>query len=278
MTDRPLWTTAEVARAFRAGVSSVKRWTDDGELDAVTTPGGHRRYTLTSLYRFASIRRLPTDRLPPVDEQRLRAVVPPPVPRTLFAALRTADAAVVRRLLEPKTADLAKRATFLDRVVGDALREIGEKWACGVLSVDEEHRASNLLIETVDSMRPSVAADAPVAMLACPPEELHELPLRLLRLVLEWSGWRTDYIGARLPWNAMQHAIDDRRPRILALTARSAEPFRYTDFDRLVRHAAAKRTTVIIGGGWARGGTGAEEPYLRFRTLRGFVRWLRARK
>src|ERR1043166_9611056 len=52
MSDGPpvhrveLWTSAEVARAFRVGVSSIKRWTDEGELESVRTPGGHRRYSL----------------------------------------------------------------------------------------------------------------------------------------------------------------------------------------------------------------------------------------
>ena len=73
-----LWSSAEAARAFRVGVSSIKRWTDDGELESVRTVGGHRRYTLLALHRFANIRKLPADLLPPLDEPMAREVVEPP--------------------------------------------------------------------------------------------------------------------------------------------------------------------------------------------------------
>src|SRR6185369_5045668 len=119
-----LWTSAEAARAFRVGVSSVKRWTDEAELESVRTPGGHRRYTLQALHRFAAARRLPADLLPPLDAS---AGLPVPADITLYEALVRGDADAVRALIQPADEGLTKRATFLDRVVGDALREIGER-------------------------------------------------------------------------------------------------------------------------------------------------------
>jgi methanogenic corrinoid protein MtbC1 len=115
---------------------------------------------------------------------------------------------------------LSKRATFLDRVVGEALREIGFRWERGDLTVDEEHRASHLVIESIDRLRPDTP-EGPVALLACPPDELHDLPLRLVRLVLEWAGWRTEFIGAGLPWRAAHHAVE-KCPDMIAFSARSA--------------------------------------------------------
>jgi Predicted cobalamin binding protein len=275
-TARPLWTSSEVAKLFSVGVSSVKRWTDDGELEAVRTPGHHRRYTVPSLYRFAALRNLPTDGLPPLDEARLRAVVPPPADVTLFEALRRSDIDAVRLLVvPPRGSDLGQKAAFLDRVIGDALREIGERWSTGELGVEEEHRASHMISEVIDSLRPASIPGAGLVTLACPPDEWHELPLRLVRLVLEWRGWRTDFAGANLPWHSLQRAVEDRRPSLLALSARSGDPFRYADFDRLVARCASLGTTVLVGGSWARGGRGKEEAYHRFRTLRGLARWLR---
>ena len=272
-----LWSSAEAARAFRVGVSSIKRWTDDGELESVRTVGKHRRYTLLALHRFASIRKLPTDLLPPLDEPLAAAAVEPPAEITLFEALLRGDAAVVRRLVNPRVVSISQRAAFLDRVVGDALREIGERWMNGTLTVDQEHRASHLIAESIDSIRPETApSTAPLALLACPPAEDHELPLRLVRLVLEWHGWRTQLAGARTPWTALQSAFDELRPPLVALSARSADPFEDREFARIVEHCLAAGATVAIGGDWARGGTGHAEGYLRFRTLRGFERWVRA--
>lgn len=39
-----LLTPAEVAAIFRVGVRTVAGWARDGKLDAVQTPGGHRRF------------------------------------------------------------------------------------------------------------------------------------------------------------------------------------------------------------------------------------------
>lgn len=268
-----LWTSAEAARAFRVGVSSVKRWTDEAELESVRTPGGHRRYTLQALHRFAAARRLPTDLLPAPDAS---TELPSPPDITLYEALVRADADAVRGLLQPGGDGLTKRATFLDRVVGDALREIGDRWERGELGIDEEHRASCMLEEAIDRLRPPVSRDGPLAILTCPPDEFHDLPLRLVRLFLEWSGWRTELIGANLPWDSAIAAVDRAQPALLAFTTRSGDPFRSPEFARVLAHCEPRGVRVAVGGEWARGGGAAKRDYQRFRSLRGFERWLRA--
>jgi MerR family transcriptional regulator, light-induced transcriptional regulator len=269
-----LWSSAEVARVFRVGVSSVKRWTDEGELESVRTPGGHRRYTLAALHRFASIRRLPTDLLPPLDSP-LAAALPPPADITLYEALARGDAEAVRRLVTPRVDSVTQRATFLDRVVGDALREIGWRWERHELDVEEEHRASRIVEDAVDRLRPPLSNDGPLAFLCCPPDEWHDLPLRLVRLVLEWNGWRTELAGASLPWLSCHHAVSRAAPAILGFSSRNGSFYEQRDFAQLVRYARERGTTVIVGGEWARGGASERRDYLRFRSLRGFERWLR---
>ena len=282
-TERPprydaqqLLTSSEAAHAFRVGVSSIKRWTDEGELESVRTPGGHRRYTAASLHRFAVIRGLPVDRLPHLSEQ-YSAEIPPPADVTLLDAMVRGDARTIRQLVTPKMSSISKRAAFLDRVVGDALREIGYRWERGKLTVDQEHRASYIVAEAVDELRPPVSDSGPLALLACPPEELHELPLRLVRLILEWSGWQTEFVGAAVPWQAVRSAVERSNADLLALSSRNSALFQDVVFDELVAWCTARGTQVVVGGEWARGGIGGVEGYLRFRSLRGFERWLRTR-
>jgi excisionase family DNA binding protein len=271
-----LFTSAEVARAFRVGVSSVKRWTDEGELEAMRTPGKHRRYTLPALYRFASIRSLSTDLLPALEQAELFEEIPPPADITLYDALVFGDAEAVRNLVTPHVETLVQRASFLDRVVGDALRKIGDRWESGELTVDIEHRASFIVAEAVDRLRPrAITRDAHLALLACPPTEAHDLPLRLVRLVFEWCGWRTEFLGAELPWSDATRAVERDAPHIIAFSARTSDPFHHDDFAALVEHCAARSTIVVTGGEWARGGQAVERGYYRFRSLRGFEKWLR---
>jgi hypothetical protein len=268
-----LLTSAAAASAFRVGVSSIKRWTDEGELEAVRTPGGHRRYTPAALLRFAAVRGLPVDRLPQVTAG---APLPLPADITLYKALAAGNEAAVSHLVHPRVEAVARRAAFFDRVVGDALREIGYRWERAELTVEQEHRASHLIADALADLRPRERPGRHVAALACPPGELHELPLLLVRLIFEWSGWKTDFLGASLPWNAARSAVARTRPRVFAFTSRSGEPYRSADFEAFVTFCNERNVQVIVGGDWARGGTGTEEGYLRFRTLRGFERWLRS--
>jgi methanogenic corrinoid protein MtbC1 len=271
---RELWTSAEVAHAFRVGVSSIKRWTDEGELDSVKTPGGHRRYTMRSLHHFATIRRLPADRLPPLPAEE---TLDPLVGITIMDALRAGDPALVRRLVVPPSGDPVRRATFFDRVIGTALRQVGEEWERGLLGVEEEHRASFLIAEALDGLRSGTVREGPLALLACPPGEWHDLPLRLVRLVTEESGWRTEFLGAHTPWSALRRSVDASQPAVVLLSARNPDPFQTAEFLKIVDELCERDIITGVGGEWARGGVGEKLPYLRFRTLRGFERWIRVR-
>lgn len=215
-------TSSEKAKELGVGVSSVKRWADEGKLEFIVTPGGHRRFR--------------------------SAIAEPAVLRVKPATTQSGDS--VAALLK----------------ISDRLREIGEQWACGEITVADEHRESNIIIESLERMR-TPNATGPLAILACPPDELHELPLRMVRLVLEWRGWRTDFIGASTPWDALQDAVAKSKPDLVAISARS--PFTIP-----VRIDAQ----VVVGGSWARGPMLAKDKSpLRFRSVRAFDRWLAAR-
>src|SRR5436190_16562050 len=158
MSDGPrvhrgeLWTSAEVARAFRVGVSSIKRWTDEGELESVRTPGGHRRYSLPALYRFASIRSLALNELPQLEQGELFEDIPTEGELTLFEALASGDAEAVRQLVTPHVATTVQRAAFLDRVVAEPLRELGARWERGTLGADITHRAAYIAADALDRL------------------------------------------------------------------------------------------------------------------------------
>lgn len=207
-------TTRQIAAELGVGVSSVKRWADQGKLEFVVTPGGHRRF------RSAAAQ-------PPLAD--------PPKAATGIAALLN---------------------------ISDRLREIGEQWACGELTVADEHRESHAIAESLDRLR-TPRAGGPLCILACPPGELHELPLRMVRLVLEWRGWRTEFLGASTPWDALEDMVRRTKPDLVALSARER-----------IDIPVALDAQVVVGGSWARGpGKGI----LRFRSVRTFDRWLASR-
>jgi MerR family transcriptional regulator, light-induced transcriptional regulator len=265
--------SSQVAAALGLGVSTIKRWTDEGVLRSMRTLGGHRRYELNDVAAFArdrgfaspALRDSLLTRTPGVLSEADRS-------NLLLTALRTGDADRLPEALGLLTSG------DLDTLVGPALKRIGELWAEQQWSVDEEHRASYLLAEVIDSYRPrpTPESSAPRAILAAPPDELHDLPLRMVRLALERNGWRSDYVGANVPWGALAATAFRDPPALLLLTARNGRPFTQPDFHRLKGICHERGVRVGIGGWWARGGHGQADQVLRFRSIRGFERWLRS--
>lgn len=53
MEDLPaMLTPAELARMLHVDPKTITRWAIEGRLDAVRTPGGHRRFPLAVVLRF----------------------------------------------------------------------------------------------------------------------------------------------------------------------------------------------------------------------------------
>ena len=51
-----LLSTREVSDMLGVGTTSIKRWADEGELECVRTPGGHRRFPLRSVIKLRQLR------------------------------------------------------------------------------------------------------------------------------------------------------------------------------------------------------------------------------
>lgn len=52
-----LMSPAEVAEAFNVDIKTVSRWANAGLIEAIRTPGGHRRYLTASVTAFFKQRR-----------------------------------------------------------------------------------------------------------------------------------------------------------------------------------------------------------------------------
>jgi MerR family transcriptional regulator, light-induced transcriptional regulator len=272
-----LWSSAQVAAAFGVGVSSIKRWTDQGRLESVKTIGGHRRYRLEAIYAFARREGLPTTGLPPLElDIEPGTTTEEEIIEILLAELDDGDVDLAGRTITGYLGRATDPVGFLDRVVGELLSRVGQLWATGAWTVEKEHRASYCIAEAIDRARRPDAPEGEVALLACPPDELHSLPLNMLRFLLAANGRRSDFLGANVPWESLQSAVVRRKPRLVLLTARSEVPFNSPEFTRFEEACRKARASVCVGGAWARGGMVRNLHVRRFRSLSGFERWLRS--
>jgi len=151
--------------------------------------------------------------------------------------------AVLDQLLSTLTLE-----TVLRDVVLPYLRELGDRWERGAASVAQEHFASNLIRGRLASLgRGWGHGRGPRAVLACPPDELHDIALLAFGVVLNRNGWRIGYLGANTPLPDLIRLAGAIRPDVVVLAATRPERFDALTAD--LTRLAGKAPLAIAGTG-----------------------------
>ncbi|WP_162802805.1 cobalamin B12-binding domain-containing protein [Ornithinimicrobium avium] len=130
-------------------------------------------------------------------------------------------------------------------VIMPVMREIGEGWKRGEVSVAQEHLSTQLVRSYLDALRRPPVVGGPEVWLACPPRELHDLPLLALGLLLRDQGWQTRFYGANTPLHDLLRAVRVSRPAAVVVSGNDP---------RRLRAAAvplgliARQTDLFLGG------------------------------
>lgn len=132
-------------------------------------------------------------------------------------------------------------------VVLPFLHEVGCRWERGDLDVTHEHFASNLLRSWMGTLTRPATADGPPALLACPPGELHDLPLLMFAVGLNRQGWRTVFLGADVPVADLVETARTTTPDLVVLAAASRGPLETVCGP--LRQLAATSTVAVAGAG-----------------------------
>ena len=265
MNDSGLLRIGELSR--RSGVSPelLRAWERRYELLRPTRSGGGLRlYSAADLERVRAMQRYLADGLAAAEAAALasRSAEPAPsavAPENLRLELGDALLAfdeprgqtIVDSLLAAATLD-----TVLSKVVVPYLHELGEGWERGEVSVAQEHFASSVLRGRLLGLaRGWDRGLGPRVLLACAPEEQHDLGLICFGLALRERGWRIGYLGADTPIDSVRSAALAFAPELVVLSAVTAERFR-AKADELQQ--LAKVTRLCLGGAGAGADIGAD--------------------
>lgn len=144
-------------------------------------------------------------------------------------------------------------------LLSDLLIGVGTSWRKGEAPVWQEHFATATVRTIVEACHPlvEVAAAQPngrTVVLATPPEEYHDLGLRMAADRFELAGWTAHLLGASLPASELVLAADALHAHAVVLFA--ATHFHRVALRRYVEHvkAARPRLTVWVGGSAFAGG------------------------
>src|SRR6266536_4796258 len=240
MTEPPLLRIGELSR--RLGVSDhvLRAWERRyGLLRPVRSVGGFRLYSDADLERVRRMQAYLAEGLSAaeaaraaVDGERSEPAVrvePTAGFATEAAALarafdgydEPAAQAVLDRLFGTLTVE-----TVLREVLLPYLHELGERWARGAASVAQEHFASNVIRGRLASLgRGWGHGRGPRAVLACAPDELHDIALLAFGVVLNRAGWRIGYLGASTPIGDLIRLAGATRPDLVVVSATRPERF-----------------------------------------------------
>ncbi|HEX3255688.1 MAG TPA: MerR family transcriptional regulator [Gaiellaceae bacterium] len=185
-----------------------------GLLDPQRTSGGFRLYPLTDVERIEAMRShlarglsaAEAARLAKQDEAAPAGSSIDGLTGDFRAALDAYDEPGAQLLLDRMLA-----AFTLETVLRDALlpylHDLGERWERGEASVAQEHFASSVIRGRLLGLaRGWGSGSGPLAVLACPPEEEHDLGLLALGIVLRARGWRVAYLGPDTPMETLADA------------------------------------------------------------------------
>ena len=259
MTARGL-NIAAIARRTGVAPDTLRKWEQRyGALQPSRTAGGQRRYSERDIARVAWLRDRLSEGYRIGEAAALLESAPPEPARTpgelraaLLAALRRDDAAAVGALLDHAFAAYTLQQT-LGEVVRPALEDVGDAWASNELSVAQEH----LLSTAVRAQLERVLVEVPrgirgTAVLACPPDERHELGLLMLAVLLRADGWHVAYLGADTPVRDALGLAAKLSARFVALSVAMNERL-WTLRDALRAEDGASGVALVVGGAAANG-------------------------
>jgi excisionase family DNA binding protein len=249
--------TAHVARALGVGVSTVKRWVDEGILPAHRTAGGHRKLLLADVLRLVregDFPRLDLGALQVVAEAR-EGIDPRRLSRRLLASLKQADGEGVRSVIHGAYQSGVALETLADFVIAPAMNELGHEWETGRIEVLHEHRGTQLCASALYELKAILEAradtDRPVAVGGGPEHDHYILANLLAEMVMLDVGWRTIGLGPHTPIQTFRRSLNELRPGLLWISFSQPveDPARFlTEYRELYREAERADVAVVIGG------------------------------
>src|SRR5688572_8753250 len=176
------------------------------------------------------------------------------------------DATELQHVLRRAVAQLGVNA-FIEDVVSPFLRQVGDDWHAGRLTIAQEHLASTTIHDIVaEAMRALVPPNgAPTVLVSTPAGERHVIGAALVAATAATAGWRVLYLGADLPASEVATAARSADARVVAMSATYLSDRRRTlDELRALRALLPPHVSLVVGGaGAATIASGLEEAGVR---------------
>jgi MerR family transcriptional regulator, light-induced transcriptional regulator len=227
-----------------------------GLFEPERTSGGFRLYPEEAVTRVEAMRSHLASGLSAAEAARLASRPQDErSPSASIASLLDELRAALDAYDEPRAQAVFDRmlaAFTLETVLRDALfpylHELGERWERGEASVAQEHFASSVSRGRLLGLGRGWGIGAgPLAVLACPPGEEHDLCLLAFGVLLHDRGWRIAYLGPDTPMETLADAATRMQADCVALAALSRNRLQAVGAD--ISQLAKSRPVAVAGAG-----------------------------
>lgn len=253
-SDRQTMTSRQFADALGVSESSVKRWVDDGVIEAMKTTGGHRRIPIAAAVGF-----IRSHRLIPENPHLLALALTPALGDVsadaadhLYKATLRSDAAQIRSIISGRYLAGADIAAIADGLIRPVLERVGELWRNDPEGIIIEHRAVDSCMQALSELAgwiPPLPADAPVALTVAGPGDPYLLPPMLASLALRQRGIAAHNLGPLTPLDSIPLAMNRFQASLCCISISvPIEPRRAGDWTTLADSLAESNHTIVAGG------------------------------
>ncbi|PZR08043.1 MAG: transcriptional regulator [Archangium gephyra] len=261
--------------ALAAQISGVKeplirQWEKRyGVLKPTRTAGGYRTYSDADIEVLKRLKALTAQgvsiaqavqQLPDIRRDVKATAEAPPKPATMdqlakwtaevFDAAARFDQLRVDLILGEVQASMPPLA-FYDDFLGPLLKQVGDHWHAGEISIAEEHLVSQAARQRMVALLVNAPRRAKKHVVcACPADEEHELGLLGVALHFRHAGWRVTYLGARTPAAQLARVVKGSKADLVALSLVSE--LKTPKYLEEISAALPEGVPVVIGGSGTR--------------------------
>ncbi len=240
----------EAAERLGVHYMTAYRYVRTGRLPAVQH-GSQWLVDRADLARLAEAKPLRRGRVASGDaEGEARRVERSP---TIKDRMMAGDEAGTWSIVEGAMASGMEPAEVYDELLTPAMRDIGDGWLAGNLSVADEHRASAVAQRVVGRLGPRFARRGRkrgTVVIGTPAGDLHSLPCSILADLLRGAGFDVADMGADTPAESfVETAVGADRLVAVLVGASAPHPDVAVRATVAALHQAGVGVPVIVGGG-----------------------------
>lgn len=250
-----IFSSKQVANILGVNESSIKRWTNNGELKCFKTPGGHRKFKKDDIKSFAkrySIKIENTLFDSRITDEKSNFIDYDKVNELLLRKLFNHSEEEIFDFIYSLLNNGIEPIELFDDVISKVMTKIGMMWERNEIGVEVEHIASCKLINVLIRIEKELKNSSNGNKVICSTlgNELHEIPVLVLKIMLSYYGWRVIYPGVNLPKKSLIKLINENKPDLVCLSLMFTDNANKSASDIKEIHSVCKKTNtkLAVGG------------------------------